>query len=78
MNGSRISSTCVGLGNSLGASMRLSDAVGHFDFVGDRGGGLHDFDVEFAFQALLDDLHVQKARETRSETRSPARRWIRE
>src|SRR5207248_3137050 len=33
------------------------------DLVGDGGGGLDDLDTTLAFEALLDDVHVQEAEE---------------
>ena len=42
----------------------LADAV---DLVGHRGRGLHDADPAFAFEPLLDDVHVQHAQEAAAE-----------
>ena len=38
-----------------------------FDFVGDVGSRLNEVDFVLAFEALLDDLHVQHAEEAAAE-----------
>ena len=47
--------------------MRDDAAIRQQDFVGDGRGGLDDFDVEFALEAFLDDLHVEQAEEPAAE-----------
>ena len=65
--GSRMALNLRGVGQFGGGVDGLDGAVGHDDFIGDGGGGLDDFDFVFAFQAFLDDLHVQQAEEAAAE-----------
>ncbi len=49
----------VGAGHGVGAADQ--------DVVGDGGGGLDDLDVALAFEAFLDDVHVEEAQEAAAE-----------
>ena len=76
-NGSRSSSIWVTSGRSLGESIFFTwPSVGH-DFVADGGRGLNNVNIVFAFEAFLDDFHMQKAQEAAPETESQGRRILR-
>ena len=68
MNGSRISSDVIRIGQFAGRIDAEDGAVGLQHLVGHRRRGLDHLDVELALEALLDDLHVQQAEESAAET----------
>ena len=49
-------------------------AVGHLDVIDDRGCRRDEIEIEFAMQALLDDLQMQQAEEAAAEAEAQRRR----
>ena len=70
--GSRNSSIWPASGTFCGLSMRSVSPLRGQDFVGDVGRGLHQVELGFAFQPLLDDLAVQHAEEAAAEAEAQA------
>ena len=52
-------------------------AVFEFDLIDDARGGGDEIEVEFAFEALFDDLHVKKTEKTAAETEAERHRRFR-
>ncbi len=56
-----------GIGPTRGVIDLDDGAIGEVDFVADAGRGGDEVEVEFALEALLDDLHVEQAEEAAAE-----------
>ena len=59
-------------GSSIGLSTSHDPSVGELDLVRDGRGGGDERQVEFPFEPLPDDLHVQQTRGTRNGSRTRA------
>ena len=72
ITGSSIVLMRPGSGSFAGLSISCDLAVGRRHPVEHARRRRHQVHVELALEALLDDLHVQQARGTRSGSRSPS------
>ena len=62
----------------VGGVVQLGDgAAGAVDAIDDAGGGGDQIEIEFAREAFLDDLEMQKSQESHSGNQNPARRRFR-